>query len=67
ELSAKKNRPDAGRIEHIVVSEDPMWERACSGRRSDDDCSTYNIDVDCSTAIASKLAPTLVLGVLQNA
>src|SRR5207253_8202867 len=35
-----------------------MQERACSGRRSDDDGITFNGDVDCQSAIASKLAPT---------
>ncbi|MNO04947.1 hypothetical protein D3C81_2261490 [compost metagenome] len=40
-----------------------LWERACSGRRSDDEAATFNIFVDCQAAIASKLAPTVFCGV----
>jgi len=35
-----------------------LWERACSGRRSDDEALSSNISIDCHAAIASKLAPT---------
>ena len=37
---------------------DHLWERACSGRRSDDSGGSASIDVECAAVIASKLAPT---------
>ena len=37
---------------------DPLWERACSGRRSDDSGLSGGINVECEALIASKLAPT---------
>ncbi|EXF94155.1 hypothetical protein HK44_009550 [Pseudomonas fluorescens HK44] len=36
----------------------PMWERAGSGRRSDDSGVTVHKDIDCNGLIASRLAPT---------
>jgi len=37
-----------------------MWERAGSGRRSDEGAVPADIDAECQTAFASRLAPTLV-------
>jgi hypothetical protein len=44
-------------------SQKPMWERTGSGRRSDEEAGTSNIDVERQTTFASRLAPTGLCGV----
>jgi hypothetical protein len=43
-------------MEHL--KRDSMWERACSGRRSDEGDLKANIFVGCDDLFASRLAPT---------
>ncbi|EJM25734.1 hypothetical protein PMI22_00169 [Pseudomonas sp. GM21] len=48
-------------IGNLYVKTQNLWERACSGRRSDDGGITVDDDVECYGLIASSLAPTLIL------